>query len=113
MVKFSENNKQVLDEIFSGIPGVRFAKAFGYPGYYLGKKMIACVYEEGLGIKLSPEWTEKMLGENRAIPFKPYGRHTMRQWVFIVHENPVDFKKDLDIFYESIQYISSLEDNNG
>lgn len=112
MVKFNENNRQVLDEIFSGIPGVRFAKAFGYPGYYLGKKMIACVYEDGLGIKLSPEWTEKMLTENRAIPFKPYGRHTMRQWVFIVLENPEDYKKDMDIFLESRNYISLQEEKN-
>lgn len=112
MVKFNEDNKQVLDEIFGGLPGVRLAKAFGFPGYYLGKKMIACVYEDGLGIKVPQELAQKLLSDGRAMPFKPYGRHTMRQWVFVVHENPVDFKGDLDIFIQSIEYISSLEDKN-
>lgn len=110
MVKFNEDNKKVLDEIFGGLPGVRFAKAFGYPGYYLGKKMIACVYEEGLGIKVSSDLAQKLLADGRALPFKPYGRHTMRQWVFVVHENPADFKKDMDVISAAVEYISSLED---
>lgn len=110
MVKFNEDNKQVLDEIFGGIPDVRLAKAFGYPGYYLGKKMIACVYEDGLGIKVPQELAQKLLSDGRALPFKPYNRHTMRQWVFVVHENPDDYKKDMDIILSAVEYISSLEE---
>lgn len=110
MVKFNEDNKKVLDEIFGGLPGVRLGKAFGYLGYYLGKKMIACVYEEGLGIKVPSDLAQKLLADGRSLPFKPYGRHTMRQWVFVVHENPEDYKKDMDIISAAVEYISSFED---
>jgi hypothetical protein len=40
------------------MPGVVVGTMFGYPAYYVNKKLFACLYEEGIGIKV-PAKAEK------------------------------------------------------
>jgi hypothetical protein len=50
--KYNQRIKKILDSFLLEFPGVTSGKMFGYPAYYAGKKLFACVYENGVGIKV-------------------------------------------------------------
>ena len=106
MVDFNPNHKIVLDDLLFGHPLVRPGKMFGYPAYYVGKKLCICLYEQGVGVKL-PEKTATQLLETdkNVVPFQPLGRPKMREWIQINLENSGDYKQYRSVFDESIQYV--------
>lgn len=105
---FSPAIKNVLDEILLSIEIVSPGKMFGYPAYFIGKKLFACVYEDSVGIKLPLGKVQSLLGQAGITPFVPMGRHVMKEWVQLTRVDPDDFRKDMDIFEQSIQYVASL-----
>ena len=107
-VKYNQDVKSVVDDILLQFPGVVEGKMFGYPAYYLNNKMVGCVYEDGVGLKV-PEATAKALLEKDHIThFQPLGRRKMREWIQINHTNPQDFLKDENIFEASVTYLRAL-----
>ena len=57
--------------------------------------MFACLYENGLGIKVPAAIAEKLVDGRTIIWFQPLGRAKMKEWVQI---NRSDSKKYLDDF---------------
>ncbi len=110
MAAFNPAHKVVLDEMLLNIPGVRKGQMFGFPAYYAGKKLCACLYEEGVGLKL-PEQTVQRLLQNDAntIPFQPLGKAKMREWVQINLANSEEYRKYIEFFMDSVKYV--LEGN--
>jgi hypothetical protein len=106
--KFKPQNKEVLDTFLLDKPGVKPGKMFGYPAYYVNKKLFACLYEDGVGIKLPEKIAKKLVGQEGIIHFQPLGRRKMREWIQINRENPEEYRGDREIFESSIQYVSSL-----
>lgn len=106
--KYNRDVKSVLDSIFLQFPDVVEGKMFGYPAYYINKKMIACVYENAVGLKV-PENMAKMLIDNTSIThFQPLGRRKMREWIQINRSDPNDYLLDQSIFEASVTYLRSL-----
>jgi hypothetical protein len=54
---------------------------FGFPALLAAGKLVACVYDTGLGLRLPPEQTTELRGRSSRT-FEPYGR-TMRAWTFL------------------------------
>jgi TfoX/Sxy family transcriptional regulator of competence genes len=48
----NEPKKAILDNFFSENDDVRVGKMFGYPAYYIGRSMFACLYDGKVGLKL-------------------------------------------------------------
>jgi hypothetical protein len=113
MVSYSENNKVSLDELLLQNRLIRPGKMFGYPAYYVGKKLCICLYEQGVGIKLPDESVKKLLGSDpNIIPFGPLGRPKMREWIQINLERSEDYRQYQAVFDESIHYVLSQQDKN-
>jgi hypothetical protein len=109
-LKWKMENKAALDELLLGNPLVRAGKMFGYPAYYVGKKMCICLYEQGVGLKLPEQSAKKLLETDpNVIPFVPLGRRRMREWVQINLERPQEYRGYLAVFEESIQYALSTQ----
>lgn len=106
--KFKPQNKEVLDTLLLDIKGVKPGKMFGYPAYYVNKKLFACLYEDGVGIKVPEDKAKKLIGQDGIIHFQPMGRGKMREWIQINRKNPEDYLGDREIFESSIQYVSGL-----
>lgn len=106
MVNFNSEHKTVLDDLLLDHPGVRPGKMFGYPAYYVGKKLCICLFEQGVGVKL-PAVSAKTLLETdqNVIPFQPLGRPKMREWVQINLIRSDDYRQYMSVFEESIQYM--------
>jgi hypothetical protein len=106
-VEFDAGQKRVLDEMLLGLPGVRAAKMFGFPGYWAGEKLFACLFGPGVGFKLPPARAAEALTMQGFRPFTPRGRR-MAAWVMFVPKRPADLRRHEALFHESLQYVAGL-----
>jgi TfoX/Sxy family transcriptional regulator of competence genes len=114
MVKpvFSMKHKEILDPMLLSIPGVVAGKMFGYPAYYVNGKMFACLYENGVGMKVPEKLANDLIRKEGITPFVPLGRRRMKEWIQIDRLNSEDYLKDEFIFLSSVEYVSSLASKN-
>ena len=106
--KFNEEHKKILDSFLLEIPGIVPGKMFGYPAYYVNKKLFACLYENGVGIKVPEDKARELIDGEEIIHFQPMGRRKMREWIQINRENSKDYLNDKTIFEASIKFVSSI-----
>jgi len=105
---FDPEVKKVIDSILFKDPSVVPGKMYGYPAYYKNRKLVACIYEKGVGVKVPEGVAEELIGKKGIVHFQPMGRAKMREWIQINRENPEDFLKDMEIFKASIDFVASL-----
>ena len=103
---YNPKHKEVLDSILLQIPKVVAGTMFGYPAYYVNKKLFACLYDEGVGIKVPAKVAESLVGKKGIIRFQPKGRRPMKEWIQINHERSEDYRMDQEILKISINYVS-------
>jgi hypothetical protein len=103
---FNLQHKVVLDAILLQMPGVVAGTMFGYPAYYVNKKLFACLYEEGVGIKVPVKVAESLVGKKGIIRFQPKGRKPMKEWIQINHERSEDYRMDEEILKISVEYVA-------
>jgi hypothetical protein len=113
MGNFNPEHKAVLDDLLLGHPLVRPGKMFGFPAYYAGKKLCICLYEAGVGIKLSEQSAARLLQtDQNAIPFQPMGKPKMREWVQINLSHSEDYRQYEAVFEESIRYLLAQQEKS-
>ncbi len=105
--QFNLKHKEVLDSFLLNNPLVKPGKMYGHPAYYVGGKLFASLFMEGVCVKVPESLVNKLLKRNEIIPFQPMGRK-MREWILIIRKNSEDYLKDQDIFEESIKFVSSI-----
>ena len=111
LANFNADHKVVLDEMLLDYPLVRAGKMFGFPAYYVGKKLCVCLYEQGVGVKLpGPTATRLLETDPNVIPFQPYGKAVMRQWVQINLSRSEDYRQYQDVFDEAIRYVLAQQE---
>ena len=109
MVNYNADHKAVLDDLLLDHPDVHPGKAFGYPAYYVGKKLSICLFEQGVGLKVPQDLAEKLVAEDRnVIPFQPYGRRKMREWIQINLEHSEGYREYMPVFEASIHFVYTL-----
>jgi TfoX/Sxy family transcriptional regulator of competence genes len=101
--------KNVLDSFLLKTAIVVPGKMFGYPAYYVNKKLFACVYEDGVGLKVPFNLANELIGKEGIIPFEPMGKRKMKEWIQINRELPEDYLNDIEIFEKSIEFVATLE----
>jgi hypothetical protein len=106
-VKFNPAHKEVLDDVLLQFPGVVGGRMFGYPAYYINRKLFACIYEKGVGIKVPEKVAESLVGRKGIVRFQPRGRKPMKEWIQINREHSEDYRRDQEILKISIDYVSS------
>jgi TfoX/Sxy family transcriptional regulator of competence genes len=106
-VVFNEKHKEVLDALLLQIPGVVAGRMFGYPAYYTGRKLFACIYEDGVGLKVPEKIADSLVGQKGIVRFQPMGRRPMKEWIQINREHSEDYRNDQEILKISIEYVSA------
>ena len=104
----NSNRKVALDALLLNIPGAMEGKMFGYPAYYVNGKLFAGIYGEGVGVKVPEDVANKLLSEKHVIPFQPLGKPKMREWIQINRARPADYRKDIDIFHTSAEFVRQI-----
>jgi hypothetical protein len=83
---------------------------FGFPAYYVGKKLSICLYEEGVGVKLPQQTVARLLQTDpNASPFQPMGKPKMREWLQINLERSEDYRAYLPLFEEAIRHVQGQQ----
>ena len=106
MANFNAEHKAVLDDLLLGYPFVRPGKMFGFPAYYVGKKLCICLYEQGVGVKVPEQAAAKLLEvDQNVVSFQPLGKPKMREWIQINLSRSEDYRQYELVFEESIQFL--------
>jgi len=105
-VAFNPEHKEVLDTLLLQIPGVVAGRMFGYPAYYVHGKLFACIYGEGVGIKVPEKVAGSLVGRQGIVRFQPGGRKPMKEWIQINRKRSEDYRGDKEILKISIDYVS-------
>lgn len=105
---FNPQHKAMLDTLLQQLPGVTTGKMFGYPAYYVNGKLFACVYSDGVGVKVPEETANSLLTNAHVVSFQPMGKPKMREWVQINRLISSDYKLDEDIFLCAVRFVDHL-----
>lgn len=105
--RFDPAVKAVLDELLLVIPGVLEGTLFGYPGYSINGKVFASLKEDGISLKLAPPEIAAALQQPHISQFTIMGK-PMRDWVFIQHPTPDDYRNDLPLLQQSLEFVAAL-----
>ena len=106
---FNLEHKKVLDEMLLDIPGVKPGKMFGLPGYFINGKLFACVWEDGVSLKVPEGLRAELLEQEGAEPFVPMKNRPMKEWVLIRRKDSRDFLEFEDAFVSALEYVLSLQ----
>jgi TfoX N-terminal domain len=104
--RFCPANHEVVGEMLRAFPGVREGRMFGYPAFFIGRRMFACVYGAGVGLKLPDTAVRALLARPGVIHFQPHGRRPMREWVQINRKRAPEYRRDRPLFEQSIRFVS-------
>ena len=96
----------VVAELLVEVAGVSSGKMFGHPGFYIAGRLFACAYGDGLGVKLPGDARAARDGDPSIESFSPYGRR-MKEWIFIRHPDPEDYRRDKGLLLQSAAYVES------
>ena len=111
--KYSRGHYEVIRKLLKPSPGIREGKMFGYPAFFKDGRMFACVYGEGIGIKLPLGEVAAQLLLPHVIPFQPYGRSKMREWVQINRLLSEEYAQDMEILRRSMWYVAGAGSGDG
>lgn len=106
--RYDPEAKGVLDSMLLDDIEVEPGQAFGFPAYYVNGKMFACLYEEGVAIKVPPDMVEELLERPSVGEFRPLGRHRMKQWVLLTRGSPEEYRGDLELLLTAKEHVHLL-----
>ncbi len=81
--RWNEEVAVALVEVAEELPDARVGKMFGHPALYAGRRLFACAFGDGVGLKLPADVVATLVEEEGFEPFQPYGKARMREWVFL------------------------------
>jgi hypothetical protein len=104
------NHKRVLDTVLLKLSGVEAGEMTGLLAYFVGKKMFACIWNGGVGVRLAAsEAANLQFSRDNVAAFEPKGRKSTREWIQINHENSADYENELEIFKSSIAFVRATK----
>jgi hypothetical protein len=102
-MNYREDLGRSVAEVVSSLDGTRAGKMFGYPAFFAGRRLFACVYGDGIALRLKPD---DVIGtEARVNDFRPQGR-VMRGWVLLVYPHEHAIGRDRPLFLRAIERLS-------
>ena len=100
----NEPKKPLLDDVLSQYKNVRIGQMFGYPAYYVGRSMFACLYEGKVGLKLPEVTANEARGKEGISDFQPYGKPKMREWIQFNFDSEEELRRNSDLIDMAIRY---------
>ena len=104
--KYRDDVLAAVSTLLAESPGATPRAMFGHPGFAVGGKMFACLYDDGVAVKLPEATAHAALARPDIKVFRPYGK-SMREWVLIAHDDLADYASDVDLFEASIEYVAT------
>lgn len=96
---------EALARLLTDRPEVTRGKMFGFPAFYTAGRLFACVYGDGMGLKLPQDTVQQLEGKPGITPFQPYGKPKMREWIHIRYDRRTNYSKEASLFEASIRFV--------
>ena len=103
----NEPKKSILDDLFSEDELVRQGQMFGYPAYYVGRTMFACLYEGKIGLKVPEEIANEARAMSEITDFRPHGKPKMREWIQFDFHTEKELNLHKNLITSALQYAKS------
>jgi hypothetical protein len=84
--------------------GARPGHMFGHPALYADRRLAACAYGTGIGLKLPAARVSEVLETGRGVPFQPYGKPPMREWVHLPASAGDDDESMTTLISEAVEF---------
>ena len=107
--KYRRQHHEIMRTLLKSYPEVREGQMFGYPAFFVGKRMFACIYGQGVGLKLPADEAVALLSFPEVVPFQPHGKRRMPEWVQINRQRSGDYRRDLQIIKRSIRFLRDVD----
>ena len=104
-----EPKKPILDDFLSRNNNVRVGQMFGYPAYYAGRSMFACLYEGKVGLKVPEEKANEARAKEGVSDFQPYGKPKMREWIQFDFDSEEELSQYSDLIDIAIRYAETRQ----
>jgi hypothetical protein len=75
-IPFRSELRTFLAEFAAEHRGVRLGKMFGLPAIYVGRRLVTCLIEDGIIVRLPAELAKQEIESKRGKPFSRRGRAT-------------------------------------
>jgi hypothetical protein len=72
-IPFRSELTAYIDEFAAEHRGVRRGKMFGLPAIYVGRRLVTCLMEDGIIVRLPDEIARREIRERKGKPFSPAG----------------------------------------
>lgn len=77
---------------------------FGYPAFFANGRMFACVYRDGIGLKVPEARAKELLTEPGVTPFQPHGKRRMREWIHVIQSSSRLSERNASVAMEALDY---------
>ena len=79
-IPFRRELTEFIDGFAESHRGVRRGQMFGLPAIYVGRRLVACLIEDGLIVRLPQETARREIRSKRGEPYS-HGTRDSRTWV--------------------------------
>jgi hypothetical protein len=80
-IPFRSELEPFLREFVAAHRGLRLGKMFGVPAGYAGRRLFACLIEDGVIVRLPKDIAKREIAARRGRPFNPKGKKASGAWV--------------------------------
>ena len=91
-IPFRQELQSFLIEFADQHRGVRLGKMFGLPAIYVGRRLVTCLMEDGIIVRLPTELARDEIRSRRGKPYSQRGR-VMGSWVMYTPRSAADARK--------------------
>ena len=105
--RYRTDHHAALRGLLADCPDVREGQMFGYPAFFVGRRMFACVHGAGIGLKVPAPLAVVLLRRTDTVPFQPHGRKPMREWIQINRAVSADYADDQDVLAAARSFVTA------
>ena len=113
-IPFRSELRAFLTEFAEEHRGVRLGQMFGLPAIYVGRRLLTCLIEDGIIVRLPAELAKREIESKRGQPFSRRGRAT-GTWVLYTPRNASQARRLTPTVERAARYIAErqVEDLTG
>lgn len=107
-IPFRSDLEPFLREFITSHRGLRLGKMFGLPAGYVGRRLFACLLEDGVIVRLPVEVAKREITARRGKPYSPRRRAT-GSWVMYRPRDVVAARRLAPVLEISVRHIAERQ----
>jgi len=112
-IPFRSELTAFIDEFAEEHRGVRRGKMFGLPAIYVGRRLVTCLMEDGIIVRLPEDAARREIRAKKGKPFSPAGREPAARktgnWVMYRPRTSIAARALTPIIEESARHIAERQ----